>query len=351
MARRTGVGTTLRNEDDEFFVMSNSRFWGAALVLCVAVFAIPMPTQAQFDEPEAQSTNGTKLGATIEQYVKIGISVTAKGGPCRGLEGTTPIPIEWPEQKLEVVDEDRTSTVRRLDYRMIAPMGSREATAQQMLVSIPQLAAGEEAHVILVIKVTRYAQLPPEDTSQFVRPEKRDRSVRAYLLPSPKIETKDRGIAKIARQIADENKGRTDWELIEAFYDWVRENIEYVNGPLKGARQALRDGTGDCEELTSLFIALCRIEGIPARSVWVEGHCYPEFYLLDADGEGHWFPCQAAGDRAFGSMPDRRPIYQKGDNFKVPESKERYRYVPENLTGAGGNPSVTFIREVLPTWP
>jgi hypothetical protein len=331
--------------------MSTVRRWVVGLSFCLAALLFATSGRSQFDDPDEQPTKGAALGESIVQYVRIGISVTAQGGPCQGLEGTTPIPIEWPEQELELVEEDVSAAVRRLDYRLIGPVGSKEGTARQMLVKIPRLVAGEEAHAILTFKLTRYAQLPPDDTSMFVRPGKRDRSLRTYLNPSPKIETKDRSIGKIARQIAKENEGGSDWELVEAYYDWVRDNIEYTNGPLKGARQALRDGTGDCEELTSLFIAFCRIEGIPARSVWVEGHCYPEFYLLDDEGTGHWFPCQAAGDRAFGSMPDRRPIYQKGDNFRVPESKERYRYVPEDLAGTGGNPVVKFIREVLPDLP
>ena len=66
--------------------------------------------------------------------------------------------------------------------------------------------------------------------------------------------------------------------------------------------------------MSSLFVAICRADGIPARLVRVPGHCYPEFYLLDRDGKGRWFPCQAAGTRAFGGMPDPRPILQKGDN-------------------------------------
>ena len=47
-----------------------------------------------------------------------------------------------------------------------------------------------------------------------------------------------------------------------------------------------------------------------------------------------------------------RPILQKGDNFKVPEKKERQRYVAEFLRGnnrrGGGRPVVTFVREALP---
>jgi hypothetical protein len=89
--------------------------------------------------------------------------------------------------------------------------------------------------------------------------------------------------------------------------------------------------------MTSLFIAMCRASGIPARTVRVPGHCYPEFYLSDQAGEGHWFPCQAAGTRAFGGMPDPRPILQKGDNVLVADprtkKKTKVRFLPETLVG------------------
>jgi hypothetical protein len=84
----------------------------------------------------------------------------------------------------------------------------------------------------------------------------------------------------------------------------------------------------------------------------VPGHCYPEFYLQDNKGEGHWFPCQAAGTREFGGIMELRPILQKGDNFRPPKnSKERQRYMAEYLTGTpsanGGKPQVRFIREAV----
>jgi hypothetical protein len=95
---------------------------------------------------------------------------------------------------------------------------------------------------------------------------------------------------------------------------------------------------------------MCRAEGIPARTVWVEGHCYPEFYLVDAKGNGWWFPCQAAGTRAFGGMPDQLPILQKGDAFRDPDRPGKsLRYVSEFVRGSavegGGSPKVTWIRE------
>ena len=84
------------------------------------------------------------------------------------------------------------------------------------------------------------------------------------------------------------------------------------------ACKQLDDGVGDCEELSSLFIAICRAAGVPARAVWIPGHTYPEFYLVDEQGEGHWYPCQIAGaGHDFGRMPESKPILQKGDRFRI----------------------------------
>ena len=142
-----------------------------------------------------------------------------------------------------------------------------------------------------------------------------------------------------------------DWWEVEALYDWVRENITYVNGDLKTVREALRDREGDCEEMTSTFVALCRAARIPARVVWIPNHCYPEFYLEDAEGKGHWFPCQVAGTRNFGSMPEYLPILQKGDRFKVPERTELQRYLADYLSSkkvlGRKKPDVEFIRQLL----
>ena len=129
----------------------------------------------------------------------------------------------------------------------------------------------------------------------------------------------------------------------------VQENVKYeFSTEIHPAVDALKAGKGDCEELTSLFIAFCRANKIPARAVWVPDHCYPEFYLQDGQGRGTWFPCQAAGDgHIFGWMDEKRPILQKGDNFKVPEEKGPQRYVKQFLKAANAeaNPDVRFVLE------
>ena len=130
------------------------------------------------------------------------------------------------------------------------------------------------------------------------------------------------------------------------------EKIEYVEGPDKGAVEALSDKQADCQGRSAVFIALCRANKIPARMVWVNGHVLPRVLSGDAEGKGHWYPCESAGTRAFGEMPLARTILQKGDNFRVPERKEKLRYASDFLIGlptpGGGKPKVKYIRETAP---
>ena len=143
----------------------------------------------------------------------------------------------------------------------------------------------------------------------------------------------------------------TDWQRVEALYDFVREKIEYVEGPDQSAVKTLLDGQGDCQAISALFVAMCRTAKIPARIVWVHGHCYPEFYLEEAPDKGHWFPCESSGMRAFGEMPVLRTILQKGDRFNVPERRgETLRYASDYLIGlpasrGSGKPSSRYIHE------
>ena len=307
-------------------------------VLAMALAAAAVPARGQFLD-EAPGPAGPVLGDARVQRFRVGVVVTAEGGPCRGIHATMPVPIEWPEQKVRIVSEEVSPGVRNLRYRDLAP------GVRQVVVDIPDVAAGETLKAIVTFELERAAILPPKDTAGLSVPERPDRSLRAYLGPSPYIETRHGRIVKLAKEAVEDREG---WARVEAIYDAVREKVEYREGPLKGAAKALADGWGDCEELTCLFIAACRSQGIPARTVWVEGHCYPEFHLVDATGKGWWFPCQIAGTRAFGGMPDQLPILQKGDAFRDPDRPaDTLRYVSEFVRGTtgGGEPKVEFIRE------
>jgi hypothetical protein len=216
-----------------------------------------------------------------------------------------------------------------------------------MVVNIPQVNAGDTATALITFEITTSAILPPEDTTQFQIPKRVPRAVQYYLGPSPMIETRHATVRAAAKEAVAEHEGA--WEQVEAIGDWVRQNVDYRDGKLKGAVAAIRDKSGGHEDLSSLFVALCRANGVPARTVWIPDHTYAEFYLEDQQGQGTWFPCQLAGTREFGQISGPRLILQKGDNIKVPDQREPQRYVAEFLKGSGQRgvkPRVQFVRQM-----
>lgn len=312
------------------------------LITVVSVLSFGSASWAQFGDVANQ---GPKLAPdeVIERW-QIGLSVKAAEGPCGGIQGAVALPGDWPEQEAKVIAEDFSPFITHIDYRTVD-------NVKQLLVTIPELPAGEEAHALITFDISRHALLPPDDTAGLVKPnpKKLPKAMRHYLGPSPGIEIQHGKIKSLARRLAQESAEQTDWQKVEALFDWVRENIKQIDQQKQpGAMQAMKDKQSNHEGLCFLFIALCRASDVPARTVWVPKYCYPEFYLQDADGNGYWFPCQIAGTRSFGGINESRPIWQKGDNFRTPEApRDPVRYIPPNLTGKGGNPHVDFVRKGL----
>jgi len=307
-----------------------------ASVVCLAIAAPRVEAQFQNEVSEA-----VRYGPERVYRYRCGVIVWASGGPCRGIVATAPLPSEWPEQKVTIVEED-FSPGTRVAYRTV------EGSVRQMVVQIPFLAPGHELRAVVTTEVRRRPQLPPDDPDSFVLPPKRrlPRAVRPYLGPSPGIESTSAKIVRLARQIAPDEQ--VAWKKVEAIGEWVRENIQYQDGRHQGAIATLERRTGCNEDLVSVFIALCRANGIPARTVWIYRGCYAEFYLQDSEGQGHWFPCRLTGTPAFGQMPDTTPILEKGDNFRSPtDPRRRRRFLAETLSGAGGTPQKRFIRELV----
>ena len=313
----------------------------AILGVIVASAVGACAARAQFLDGTGAAGAAPALGDVRTQRYRVGLKMTAVSGACRDIYATMPVPAEWPEQKVRIVSEDVSPEVKSLTYR------SLNDGVKQMVVEIPVIPAGRQVQAIVTFELERAAILPPPDTTGLRIPADPGRDLRHALGPSPSIEIRNPRIVKFAKEAAADHEG---WSRVEALYDAVREKVEYRNCDLKGAARALADGWGDCEELTCLFIAACRSQGIPARTVWVEGHCYPEFWLEDAAGTGRWYPCQAAGTRAFGSMPDQLPILQKGDEFRDPDRPGKsLRYVSEFLRGmpapGAGRPQLEWVRE------
>ena len=288
------------------------------------------------DDP---SGSRLKLGEQTTSQWRFGVVVKAPG-TVSGIVATMAVPSDFPEQKVKTVKEELSPQVKKVSYR---DLGGEK----QMVVSIPRLAAGEEASAIVTFEITKSEIEKPDDVGGLSSPAKPSRDLTKYLAPSPYIESTDPKIKQLATTIIKDKSEA--WEKVEAIFDYVQANVKYeFSTEIHPAIDALKAGKGDCEELTSLFIAFCRANKIPARAVWVPDHCYPEFYLQDSQGRGTWFPCQAAGDgHIFGWMDEERPILQKGDNFKVPEEKGPQRYVKQffKAASADANPEVRFVLE------
>jgi transglutaminase-like putative cysteine protease len=329
---------------DTGYRLSAFGFRLSVLALVIGMFLFTSASAQVLEEAPADSR--VTFGPPDTIRIRIGAEVTANHGAARNISVLIAAPLVCPEQDVKIISEDFSSNIGQVDYR---PLTGGEI--KQMVITIPRLAAGATATATVTFEVATRPILPPEKTDDLVIPKRVPRSVRPYTGGSPYIETKHQKIRSLAKEILEKvDATATDWQRVEAIYDYVLDHVKYVEGPDKGALETLRDGQADCQGRSMLIIALCRASKVPARMVWVDGHAYAEFYLEDAEGHGYWFPCESAGTRAFGEMPLARTILQKGDNIRVPERPtERLRYASDYMIGLpignAGRPHVKFIRE------
>ena len=117
-----------------------------------------------------------------------------------------------------------------------------------------------------------------------------DSEKRQYVSPTSRTQSDDPLIEQTARTVT-EGAG-DDFEKVARIAAFVHENVAYDESYLgreNDARYILGDMRGVCVEYTTLFIALARAEGIPARYVtgyaygeehggWV-GHAWAEVYV------------------------------------------------------------------------
>jgi len=302
---------------------------------------------------DAVTTPGIELVAPRKMEMKFGMKFLSNANFCTDLYATIPFPMNWPEQKVTVLNSSIPEGAV-LDRRDLPINSKQNALARQLLMKIPNLGPGRQLDLVVTVEVEKSFINAPADPTGFVIPRKIGNELRFFVgKGSPYIDHELGEVRKVAKQIADD-KPENAWAHVERIYDWVRDSIEYRKGKIRHMRDTLKDKKGDCEEMTGLFVAICRASNIPARCVWIPEHCYPEFYLEDPQGVGHWFPCQVAGERQFGQMHDYRPILQKGDRFKVPEENAPQRYIAEYFTckqraaGPGVNPSVEQILDLGP---
>lgn len=120
--------------------------------------------------------------------------------------------------------------------------------------------------------------------------------VKAYMQPTKNIQSDDASIKSLALEITKNSKD--DFERVAKLAMWVHDHLDYdlsYSGKNLDALSVLAGRRGVCSEYTTLFIALARSMGIPAKFVsgysygergW-ERHAYSEVYL------GKWVPVDA----------------------------------------------------------
>jgi hypothetical protein len=272
--------------------------------------------------------------------IRIVIRVDAPDGPAKNVTAMGPIPMDWPEQQVKLISQKMTPGAKCTEKLL-------KGQAAILTMQVPSIPKGGSAFVERLYEITRYRtefKMPPEELS---RPRKLPADLREQLTgPAPGMEMKHPKIVDLAKSLKKEDA--RPWDNVHGFWKWTRDNVRFENGDFRGALFAVENGCGDCEEMSALFISLCRLTGNVARTVWVEGHDYPEFYLEDKQGKGHWIPAQVVGPPWFGEIMEYRPIFQKGDRFYDPFQRQYLRYVPHTVKGEGNpQPKVRFDHIII----
>jgi len=131
----------------------------------------------------------------------------------------------------------------------------------------------------VITKIKRKIYFPIEELPQ---------EVIKYTKPSETIDSDNEGIIRIASELV---KGEDDlYAAVFKIADWTKNNINYNLSTLTAevsqkASWVLQNKQGVCDELTSLFIALLRAVGIPAR--FVSGISYTNSPLFPENWGAH----------------------------------------------------------------
>ncbi|MGC4003731.1 MAG: hypothetical protein QM811_11635 [Pirellulales bacterium] len=185
-----------------------------ALFLCAAFCLSIAVAHAQFEDETKSDGKALdpKIDQTITQKLKIGVEITAVGGPCRGIRATLPVPDEWPEQKVSVVEDKKTPNVKNISYKTIG------GGVRQMIVDIPSINPNETASAYVIFEIKRSSLIPPEDTAKLRVPTKQlPAAMQLYLNDSPYIESRHPKIAALAKELPTDAQG---WNRVEAIMIW-----------------------------------------------------------------------------------------------------------------------------------
>lgn len=254
--------------------------------------------------------------SSAERYVRYGFTVQNTSGqmvPTAELWVCTPLP--------------KTSTQQVVDLKVSPPgIGQMDGLGNHIVKiefsNVPPYA------VRLVTVEARLAMHADPDAIEV--------AAGSWLEPDPLFEFNDEAFDRLAPAFS---AGEPN-QLARDIFDWVRQHVRDTgfDGTDRGALHALTRQRGDCTEFATLFVALCRRAGLPARAMGgyvvsrnailnpASFHNWAEYYV---DGRWHIADPHAG---VFGENNDQYVATRVlGESDSPLERYARFRYTGENI--------------------
>ena len=182
-----------------------------------------------------------------------------------------------------------------------------------------------------IVKVKKKIKFPIEELPE---------DIVIYTKPSETIDSNDDDIIRIASELV---KGEDNlYAAVFKIADWTKNNINYNLSTLTAevsqkASWVLQNKKGVCDELTSLFIALLRAVGVPAR--FVSGIAYTSSELFPENWGPHgWAEVYFPGygwvpfDVTYGEFGWIDPTHVKfKDSIDSDEPSTYYQWLGRNI--------------------
>lgn len=125
------------------------------------------------------------------------------------------------------------------------------------------------------------------NVEQFSNLKDTDSYLKGCLIPERDMECDNEDIIRISNEICD--GARTDYEKVDKIYSYIVDNMYYdydqaydYRAPYEDdALSLLRRNIAVCEGFSNVFVALCRVQGIPACETFGSGYGYDELWSLN----------------------------------------------------------------------
>ena len=121
------------------------------------------------------------------------------------------------------------------------------------------------------------------------------------------IDPTNAAIQIVVNSVVDAVEGTNSFTIAKELFKWLKQNTNYqihlVSSDVQPADVTLSRKTGDCDDLSFLYMSLCRAAGIPSRFIrgfLVEensavAHAWVEIFVGGGIGDEGWISVECAG--------------------------------------------------------